>query len=297
MAYEILGPEHLFRRTPLVLIGGMSSLRGDWQRLAKGLANERAVLVFDHRGMGDSTLLPGQGAEMTTESLARDLLDLLRFLEWEELAICGFSMGGVIAQHLLFLPYLSHNPTPLPFRVTHVFLTGTMVAPLKDKQYGLKITRLPPSDRRRTVEEKKEIAKSSLEATFDPRWLADAKNSERFHWWLHRMIHGRPTRTILQQARAMGRFDFRGLHEKLSKDIHFLVIHGELDEIVPFYCGQRVFQSIPWSKMVEIGLQPGQVPNLAFGHHWFEYFDIQVWQDVFRKFMEKPNSRLSRAHL
>lgn len=42
MAYEILGPEHLLRRTPLVLIGGMSSLRGDWQRLANGLAAERA---------------------------------------------------------------------------------------------------------------------------------------------------------------------------------------------------------------------------------------------------------------
>lgn len=42
MAYEILGAEHLFRQTPLVLIGGMSSLRGDWKRLADGLATERA---------------------------------------------------------------------------------------------------------------------------------------------------------------------------------------------------------------------------------------------------------------
>lgn len=44
--------------------------------------------------MGDSTFCPGEDNEMTTESLARDLLDLLTFLEWKELAICGFSMGG-----------------------------------------------------------------------------------------------------------------------------------------------------------------------------------------------------------
>lgn len=44
--------------------------------------------------MGDSTRLPGEDNEMTTESLARDLVDLLAFLEWKELAICGFSMGG-----------------------------------------------------------------------------------------------------------------------------------------------------------------------------------------------------------
>lgn len=37
--------------------------------------------------------------------------------------------------------------------------------------------------------------------------------------------------------------------------------------------------------MVEVGCTPGQVPNLDFGHHWFEYFDIQVWHDVVERFM------------
>lgn len=64
-----------------------------------------------------------------------------------------------------------------------------------------------------------------------------------------------------------------------------LVIHGKEDRIVPNYCGDEILQRIPWAKMVEVGCTPGQVPNLDFGHHWFEYFDIQVWHDVVERFM------------
>jgi len=41
MAYEVLGSEYLGHRQPIVLIGGMSSLRGDWERLATSLAHDR----------------------------------------------------------------------------------------------------------------------------------------------------------------------------------------------------------------------------------------------------------------
>jgi hypothetical protein len=79
--------------------------------------------------------------------------------------------------------------------------------------------------------------------------------------------------------------DFTGLHEKLPRNIQFLVIHGDLDAIVPPYCGQEILQRIPWARSVEIGTQRGAVENLDFGHHWFEYFDVQVWHDVIEKFL------------
>lgn len=41
LAYEILGVEHLGNAQPIVLIGGMSSLRGDWERLSCSLATVR----------------------------------------------------------------------------------------------------------------------------------------------------------------------------------------------------------------------------------------------------------------
>lgn len=98
------------------------------------------------------------------------------------------TLTGIIAQQLLFLPYLVTNPTPIPFRVSHVILAATLCSLLKDKRYGLRIDKSVPS-RSLTAEEKKEIARPILKQTFDPQWIAS--NPDRFEWWLNRMIVGR----------------------------------------------------------------------------------------------------------
>ncbi|KAG5645063.1 hypothetical protein DXG03_007153 [Asterophora parasitica] len=282
LAYEILGSQYLGVHQPLVLIGGMSSRRSDWERLSTSLADVRPVLLFDHRGMGDSHLSPGEDETITIELMARDLLRLLEHLQWRNLSICGFSMGGVIAQQLLFLPYHRTDPTPLSFRVTHTILAGTLCSVLIDKRFGLPVVKKAPTGHL-TIEQKREIARPTLVATFDPAWMADPANSERFDRLLGRMLD---------------RIDFDGYHEKLSQDINFLVIHGEADEVVPYYCGLEILQRIPWAREVEIGDAPGQVKNYAFGHHWHEYFDIKVWHDVVEGFLGEPkNGSRTAAHL
>ncbi|KAG6814596.1 hypothetical protein H0H92_000125 [Tricholoma furcatifolium] len=282
IAYEILGARHLGSRQPLILIGGMSSRRIDWERLAVSLADVRPILLFDHRGMGDSRLTPTKDEEITIECLALDLLSLILHLQWKDISLCGFSMGGVVAQQLLFLPHHPTRPVDLPFRISHVILAGTLCSPLKDRRYGLRINRDVPNAPL-TKEQKREIARPTLESTFDPAWLKNPANSSRLQWWLERMISGgRPTSVILSQARA------------LSKAIQVLVIHGELDEVVPFSCGQEILQRIPWAQFVAIGKKPGQVENFAFGHHWFEYFDIRVWHDVVEIFLGNQNTAAAR---
>lgn len=47
--------------------------------------------------MGDSKLSPGKDEKITIESLALDLLALLTHLQWKDLSLCGFSMGGLYA--------------------------------------------------------------------------------------------------------------------------------------------------------------------------------------------------------
>lgn len=32
---------------------------------------------------------------LTIELLARDIVELVKYLKWEKLSICGFSMGGL----------------------------------------------------------------------------------------------------------------------------------------------------------------------------------------------------------
>ncbi|KNZ79326.1 hypothetical protein J132_10677 [Termitomyces sp. J132] len=135
IAYEILGTQHLGSRQPLVLIGGMSSRRNDWERLANSLSRVRP---------------------------------------------------RVISQQLLFLPHHPTRSVNLPFRVTHVLLAGTLCSTLKDPRYGLRINKNVPD----SLDDKREMARGTLESTFDPAWLANPENFERFQWWLERMISG-----------------------------------------------------------------------------------------------------------
>ncbi|KAG6844135.1 hypothetical protein H0H87_009522 [Tephrocybe sp. NHM501043] len=99
IAYEVLGSRHLGHRQPLVLVGGMSSRRIDWDRLATSLAEVRP------------------------------------------------------------------------------------------NRYGLRLNKHDPN-KRLSLHEKRDIARATLESTFDPTWLANPTNSSRFQWWLERMISG-----------------------------------------------------------------------------------------------------------
>lgn len=94
---------------------------------------------------------------------------------------------GVITQQLLLLPFHLSEPTPLPFRVTHALLTGTLASPIRDRRYGLPIQKTP--DGPLTEKQKKELSRPTVEATFDPVWIRD--NEPRLQWWLNRMVSGR----------------------------------------------------------------------------------------------------------
>lgn len=74
-------------------------------------------------------------------------------------------------------------------------------------------------------------------------------------------------------------------YPRLSSDIKVLVIHGKLDGIVPFSYSNDILRHIPWAKRIEVGMQPGQVEHLDFGHNWFEYFDSNVWCEVIERFI------------
>jgi len=283
LAYNVLGSEHVGRAQPIVLVGGMSSLRGDWERLSTALATSRPVLVFDHRGIGDSTYSnEDRNDDITIESMARDLLFLINSLGWRDLAICGFSMGGMVTQQLLLLPHHRSEPTPLPFRVSHVILAATMASPIRDRRFGLRFGKRPNGPL--TEDQKREFIRPVVESTFDPVWLRN--NDHRAKWWFTISASGRPLRTIMKQGAAIMQVDFGSLHINLPRDTHVLSIHGKLDQIVPDSYRQEIMQYFPQARVVEIGDRPGQIPNDQFGHHWWEYFDIQLWKAVVDTFLE-----------
>lgn len=208
LAYELYGSFHLGVKTPVVLICGMSALRHDFDRLSRGLAQTRPVLIYDHRGMGHSTLAGNEN--ITIEMLARDLLFLLDTLGWKEISICGYSMGGVVAQQLLVLPYHPTRPTPLPFRTTHLFLVGTRSV-VQDVGIGYKPA---PPGKPRTLTEKKAVARRVVEVTFDSKWVAE--NGPRLDLICNTVfdsISRRPGEVIAKQGIAVRTCSAHGLAE------------------------------------------------------------------------------------
>jgi len=207
-------------------------------------------------------------------------------------------------QQLLFLPYISKNPSPLPFRVTHVFLAATLPSPSffteYPGKYGLPFNRMSISKKELTTEEKKAIVRPTIEKTFDPAWLEDPSNSKRFEELLERMIVGRPMRTIMMQGKAITSFSFGTLHSQLRPPPlgpAILIIHGHLDTVVPYFCAEDLLRLIPHARMVEVGPLPGQVESLEFGHNWFEYYDAEKWSLVLEKFIEEGQEDHQRARL
>lgn len=82
---------------PLLLINSLGTNCTMWTPQLQAFAKYFHVVRFDIRGQGASTVTPGP---YTITQLAADVINLLDNLDLKSVAICGLSMGGLIAQHL-----------------------------------------------------------------------------------------------------------------------------------------------------------------------------------------------------
>lgn len=101
---------------PIVLIAGQSVSHRGWAPVLGQFTREHRVLVFDHRGVGESdATFP---AEFTTRDFARDVVGILNDAGIDRAHVYGHSMGGRIAQWLA---------ADAPDRVAGLALGGTTV--------------------------------------------------------------------------------------------------------------------------------------------------------------------------
>ncbi|HEY3829714.1 MAG TPA: alpha/beta fold hydrolase [Solirubrobacteraceae bacterium] len=83
---------------PLLLIMGMSGTYSHWaEPFLEGLRSSFEVIIYDHRGVGESGPLDG---ELTIAQLANDAAGLLGALGVDSAHVLGISMGGMVAQEL-----------------------------------------------------------------------------------------------------------------------------------------------------------------------------------------------------
>jgi len=103
---------------PLVLVMGMAGSCRGWHALqVPELSKRHRVVIYDHRGVGESE---DPGGPFTTADLADDLAALLSALEIPRAHVLGVFLGGMVAQELALRQ---------PMRVARLVLVGCYARP------------------------------------------------------------------------------------------------------------------------------------------------------------------------
>jgi hypothetical protein len=93
IAYKMFG-----KGDPILLINGYSQSMDNWDPiLLERLAFNHTVIIFDNRGIGNTT--SGEKG-FSIVQFANDTAGLLDALEIKQIDVLGYSMGGIIAQEL-----------------------------------------------------------------------------------------------------------------------------------------------------------------------------------------------------
>ena len=85
---------------PLIMVLGLGQDIATWGFQIEELSKHIRLIVFDNRDAGKSSRCSNS---YTTESMARDILNLMDHLGIERTHLLGTSMGGMIAQHVALL--------------------------------------------------------------------------------------------------------------------------------------------------------------------------------------------------
>ena len=91
-AYRELGPD---TGNPVIFLNHLAAELDRWDpRVVDGIAAKHRVIVFDNRGVGAS-----EGtAPNSVAAMARDAIAFIRALDFEQVDLLGFSLGGFISQ-------------------------------------------------------------------------------------------------------------------------------------------------------------------------------------------------------
>src|SRR5216117_148567 len=80
---------------PVIFLNHLAAELDRWDpRVVDGIATRRRVIVFDNRGIGASE---GSTPD-SVEAMARDAIDFIRALGFDQVDLLGFSLGGMISQ-------------------------------------------------------------------------------------------------------------------------------------------------------------------------------------------------------
>ena len=241
---------------PILFISGTSQTKDAWEPtlLTELAANNYTVIVFDNRGIGETTL----GTKpFSIEQFANDTAGLLDALQIEKADVLGASLGSFIAQELTL-----NYPEKVDRLILHAGFCGgnETVYPTGEAAETILTLSSPQALHNMTAEQQAMILTSVM---FPPQWLEEHPEI------LNSVIPLAPSRSaspeIIQQQ-GLASATWKGTCDRLhSITQRTLVIAGDQDMLAPAANSIMMAQRIPNSWLVTIqGTGHGmmlQVPN------------------------------------
>jgi pimeloyl-ACP methyl ester carboxylesterase len=232
IAYKTFG-----RGDPVLLISGSGNVMDVWPtHFLKELASNHTVIIFDNRGVGNTTVgtLPFSIAQF-----ANDTVGLLDALDIQRTDVLGFSMASFIAQQLT----LMH-----PERVNRLVLYGASCGGHESIPQTQEVTRIVSE----LVNNRSQNADAFLSVTFPTEWIKANPNLETFPKTKEIILFT----TLKKQFNAVEDWlsrNWSGVCNQLQNiSIPTLIITGAEDVAVPAANSLILVQKIPSAWLVQI---------------------------------------------
>jgi len=229
---------------PFLLIQGLGYSKWASRAQIADYAERRRVLAFDNRGTGLSSKPPGP---YSIELLADDAASVLDSRGIEFADVFGHSMGGFIALTLALRR---------PRLVRSLILVGTGPG-------GPGHERLPPDTEEIWLSAVglplEEAIRRTLPTAFAPGWI-DAHPDEYAAWLAARLDPPTPPECWKAQFAAAAAWLEAGVAVE-QIDAPALVIHGDLDRVVPVTNGRLLAKRLPNAELILLRGR-GHVPML-----------------------------------
>ncbi|MHA2109654.1 MAG: alpha/beta fold hydrolase [Candidatus Hodarchaeales archaeon] len=265
ICYDTFGED---TNPPILLIMGLGEQMITWEEeFCKEIASHSYFVIrFDNRDVGLSTkfddspvpdifaMMQGEQVEVPYQliDMAKDSIGLLDALNIRNAHICGVSMGGMIAQTIAI-----EFPDRIRSLISIMSSTGNPDLPLSTPEASAALMTPPEPERAARIEQGVEMWRIFDGGTLPFDEIAIRNRLARSY---DRSFY--PLGTVRQIAAI---FTSGSRTEALkSINIPSLVIHGDVDPLVPIEGGRDTANSIPGAKFVSVdGMGHNISPTLA----------------------------------
>jgi len=244
----------------IVLIHGLSEERSAWDRQTAYLRNYMNGIAYDVRGFGISPAGTGNG---TVHQMADDLAQIISTYGTSNVFLCGFSMGGVIAQRFaLDFPDMCKGL---------ILIASSCVVGRQGAEFFTQ---------RLADVEAGGIEKLNETNTSDARGCFSEKDSNEPLIAEYQKLRTSAVRDVngyLNAGRAMLRLNTEPMIDELGAINHpTLVVAGELDPYCPPKASEMITERIPNAEMCVI-------PDVGHCLHWEQ---PQMVNNLIKEFIE-----------